>query len=64
MPAQNTLDDRQVAAVLSYVRSEWGNSSPPVMPEAVTTLREQYKDHPAWTAADLEAVLTAGDAEN
>ncbi len=57
MPAQGvTLDDRKVAAVLSYVRSEWGNSAPPVAPEKVATLREQFKDHAPWTAADLEAV--------
>ena len=64
MPAQATLDDRQVAAVLSYVRSAWGNSAPPVMPEAVTDLRETYKDHPAWTAADLEAVLAGENGAN
>ena len=58
MPAQGlTLDDRKVAAVLSYVRSAWGNSSPPVKPASVTTLREKFKDHAPWTAADLEAAL-------
>ena len=58
MPAQGvTLDDRQVAAVLSYIRSEWGNSAPPVAPESVTTLRDKFKDHAPWTAADLEAAL-------
>jgi len=59
MPAQgDTLDDRKVAAVLSYIRSEWGNSAPPVAPASVTTLREKFKDHPSWTAADLDAALT------
>ena len=57
MPAQGaTLDDAQVAAVLSYIRSEWGNSAPPVKPATVTALREKFKDHAPWTAADLEAV--------
>ena len=56
MPAQGAiLDDRKVAAVLSYVRSEWGNSSPTVDPEKVTALREQYKDHAPWTSTDLDA---------
>lgn len=59
MPAQGaTLDDRKVAAVLSYIRSEWGNSAQPVAPASVTTLREKFKDHPSWTAADLDAALT------
>lgn len=58
MPAQGAqLDDRKVAAVLSYIRSEWGNSSSPVSPAAVTPLREKYKDHAPWTAADLEAAV-------
>lgn len=56
MPAQGaTLDDRKVAAVLSYIRSEWGNSAPPVKTASVTALREKFKDHAPWTAADLEA---------
>jgi mono/diheme cytochrome c family protein len=58
MPAQGvTLDDRKIAAVLSYIRSTWGNSAPPVAPDSVTVLREKFKDHAAWTAADLEAAL-------
>jgi hypothetical protein len=43
--------------VLSYIRSEWGNTSPPVAAESVTTLREKFKDHGLWTAPDLEAAL-------
>lgn len=57
MPAQGaTLDDAQVAAVITYIRSEWGNSAPPVKPASVTALREKFKDHAPWTSADLEAV--------
>lgn len=57
MPAQGaTLDDRKIAAVLSYVRSEWGNSAPPVKTATVTDLREKFKDHAPWTAADLESI--------
>jgi len=58
MPAQGaTLDDRKVAAVLSFIRSEWGNSAPPVAPASVTALREKFKDHAPWTASDLETAL-------
>ncbi len=57
MPAQGaTLDDRKVAAVLSYIRSEWGNSAPPVKPDTVTALRKKFRDHAPWTASDLEAI--------
>ena len=33
------LDDRQVAAVATYVRNEWGNAAPAVTPEQVAKLR-------------------------
>jgi mono/diheme cytochrome c family protein len=57
MPAQGaTLDDRKIAAVLSYIRSDWGNSAPPVKTATVTALREKFLDHAPWTAADLDAL--------
>jgi mono/diheme cytochrome c family protein len=33
------LDDRQVAAVATYVRNEWGNAAPAVTPDQVARLR-------------------------
>lgn len=58
MPAQGaTLDDRQVAAVISYIRAEWGNSAPHVVPAAVTALREKFKEHGPWTVDELESAL-------
>jgi mono/diheme cytochrome c family protein len=35
-PFKDTLSDAEIAAVLSYVRSQWGNSAPPVDAAAVT----------------------------
>lgn len=59
MPPQGeTLDDHKIAAVLSYVRSEWGDSAPPVTPESVAALREKYQGHAPWTEADLDKALT------
>ncbi len=44
MPAFDwKLTDEQIAAVLSYVRSSWGNSAAPVATEDVTKLRERLK---------------------
>jgi mono/diheme cytochrome c family protein len=34
------LNDAELAAVLSFVRSEWGNASPPVTAEAVAAARK------------------------
>jgi len=44
MPAFNDLSDDELAAVLSYIRSDWGNKAPAVKTETVKTLREASKD--------------------
>ena len=43
MPAFGTLADAELAAVLSYIRSDWGNKAPPVMVAAVAAQREATK---------------------
>jgi cytochrome c553 len=35
------LDDRQVAAVATYVRNQWGNAAPAVTPDQVAKLRDK-----------------------
>ncbi len=42
------LDDAQIAAVLTYVRSAWGNHAPPIAPSAVARVRgSKAEDHAA-----------------
>jgi mono/diheme cytochrome c family protein len=42
MPAwKNKLDDRQVAAVVSYLRQAWSNQAPAVTPEMVSSQRNK-----------------------
>jgi mono/diheme cytochrome c family protein len=42
MPAwKNKLDDRQVAAVVSYIRQAWSNQAPAVTPEMVGSQRKK-----------------------
>lgn len=44
MPAwKNKLDDRQVAAVVSYIRQSWSNMTPAVTPEMVNAQRVKGK---------------------
>ena len=38
-PFGGQLDDQQIAAVISYIRSTWGNEAPVVQPEEVSALR-------------------------
>jgi mono/diheme cytochrome c family protein len=43
MPVFNTLSDAEIAAVLTYVRSQWGNSAAPVSAATVAAGREATK---------------------
>ena len=48
------LDDQQLADVLTYVRSAFGNSAPAVTPAEVKAVREATKGRSApWTASEL-----------
>lgn len=43
MPAQDYLTDQQIADVLTYIRSSWGNKAAAVKPEEVAELRKAGK---------------------
>jgi mono/diheme cytochrome c family protein len=48
------LDDQQLADVLTYVRTAFGNSAPAVTTSEVKAIREATKGRTApWTAAEL-----------
>lgn len=47
--------DDDIAAVLTYVRNEWGNHAPAVTAETVKSIRAQVGTRGPWTAAELEA---------
>jgi mono/diheme cytochrome c family protein len=49
----NWTDDK-VAAVLTYIRQEWGNKAGPISTEKVAEVRTKEGDHKPWTAAELE----------
>lgn len=54
-PLGAALKDEQIANVLSYVRSEWGNAAPEVQPETVAKVRADTAGRTThWTAAELE----------
>ena len=59
MPAWGpTLKDDDIAAVLTYVRSAWGNKAAPVTPATVAQIRAATKARTSpWTAAELAQVL-------
>jgi mono/diheme cytochrome c family protein len=51
------MDDQQIADVLSYVRSSWGNSASAVTVEDVARVRAAHASRTtAWTATELQAL--------
>lgn len=56
-PWEKTLTDAKIADVLTYIRSDWGNTAPPVAPEGIAALRKELASRSdSFTQADLEAV--------
>jgi mono/diheme cytochrome c family protein len=46
--------DQQLAAILNYVRSDWGNNAPEIPPEAVKAMRDELKNRKEqWTFNEL-----------
>ncbi len=61
-PWDKTLTDQKIADVLTYERSEWGNSASPVTAEQIAALRKELANHPdSYTEPDVLAV--PADAE-
>jgi mono/diheme cytochrome c family protein len=55
MPSfRDRLDDAQIAALLTHLRSSWGNASPPVSAATVAALRAEQATTPAPFAGDQE----------
>ena len=51
------LSDEEVAAVLTFIRKNWGNNAPRVTLEQVAKVRGEIKDHPdQFTPAEIEKV--------
>jgi mono/diheme cytochrome c family protein len=47
------LSDDDIANVLTYARSQWGNSAAPVTPQQVKAIRDKIGTHAAWNADEL-----------
>jgi mono/diheme cytochrome c family protein len=61
--------DAQLADILTYVRSDWGNNAPPISAQAVKQMRDELKDRKdQWTFAEVmklpgKDVAKAGGSE-
>lgn len=57
MPGLSLLEDADVAALLTYIRREWGHAATPVSPELVAKVRAASAERAEpWTAAELEGL--------
>ena len=57
MPPMGTLDDRQLAAILSYIRQAWGHDAPAVSPETIARTRRVASGRTEpWTRDELSAL--------
>lgn len=50
----NQLSDAQIAAILTYIRSEWGNDAPEVAVETVAAVRAEVGNRSEWTQPELK----------
>ncbi len=56
-PFGGTFNDEQIAAVLSYVRNEWGNKADVVKPEQVKKVRAETTSRQTnWTPQELQGI--------
>ena len=54
MPAMGTLDDQQLAAILTYIRHAWGHQAGPISPETVAGVRARSEGRTTpWTVNEL-----------
>ncbi len=57
VPWRDVLNDAEVAAVLTYIRNEWGNKAAPVNADSVKQVRKDTVDQSeAWSAAELQKI--------
>lgn len=50
------MDDTKIAAILTYVRNNWGNGAPPIEQKAVAGYRKQHKARLPFTEAELKKI--------
>ncbi len=60
-PLAGALSDAQIAAVITYIRREWGHTASPVTEIEVRELRQSTSWHKGpWTEAELSGMVAGG----
>ncbi|MEX1275002.1 MAG: cytochrome c [Bacteroidota bacterium] len=55
-PFHDKLSDDEIAAVVTHIRSSWGNAAKEVTSEAVKKLRADLGTRAPWSASELQAL--------
>jgi mono/diheme cytochrome c family protein len=64
MPSHSVMEDGEIAAILTYIRNEWGNAADPVRPGTVGRIRHTSQGRVVpWSAAELKEVTSEAKAE-
>ena len=56
MPPWAQLKDSEIANILTYIRSEWGNNAPAITPEYVAKVRAIVNRKEPWTQKELKTI--------
>ena len=57
-PWKDSMTDQEIADVLTYVRSRWGNNAPAVTPDEVKAVREKTASRmKGWEESELQAPM-------
>ncbi|MBS1537466.1 MAG: cytochrome c [Bacteroidetes bacterium] len=57
-PWKDSMTDQEIADVLTYVRSNWGNSAPAVTPDEVKAVREKTASRmKGWDESELQSPM-------
>jgi len=60
MPQWKQLSDDQIASILTYIRSDWGNNAPAIDTSFVTLMRKESESQSdPWTQSELMAIPRA-----
>lgn len=51
--SQFSWSDEKIAAVLTYVRQEWGNKAPAITADKVAAIRAKDGDRKSWTESEI-----------
>lgn len=64
MPAHSTMDDADLAAILTYIRNAWGNRAPAISGRNVGATRHSSQGRVMpWTAKELQTYVSAKRAD-